>query len=103
ERTEVDDAVGVVALERRERVGRESEQAIRIVLENEYAVAVADLRDRLATLCSQRDASGIVEVGHRVQHLGAPPGGSELPQRGLQSLDNEPAIIHRHVDDVRLV
>ena len=56
------------------RLALESEQAVGVVLDHEQARALADAEDLRPAGGGEGDSGRIVEVRHRVEELGPPPG-----------------------------
>ena len=102
ERPEVDD-VAVHRAQRRVDAAGEAEQPVRVVLHHRDAVCGADLQDLGPALDGERDAGGVVEVRDRVEELRGDPLRGERVQRLAQQFGDEAVLVHRDVDDARLV
>ena len=103
ERAEVDHGLGVVGVQRGQRVAVEPEQAVGVVLEHQDAVPPGDLDDARPALGRQRDAGGVVVVGHRVEELDAAALRPQARSASSSASGTRPVVVQRHVDDVGLV
>jgi len=109
ERAEVEDVVAVatgvrpVGADRRHRWCVEAEQAVRVVLEDHQPRRLADRQHLLTARLGQRDARGVVEVGHGVEELGPLAGGLHVGDRLGKRLRHQAVGVHRDVHDLGLV
>ena len=81
----------------------EAEQPVGVVLKHEQPCRTADLEDLGTSGGRQRGPGRVVEVGDRVEELGASTRGRHRRDRLAQRLGDEPGGIHGHVHDVSLV
>ena len=100
---EVDNAVRVIGAQRPLRLGVETKQAVRVVLDNQQAGPLADAEHLGPALGAERDPGGVVERGDRVQELHPLALAGEPGDAFIQCLGYQPVVVHRHVHDTRLV
>ena len=93
----------VVGAQRPQRLPVEPQQAVGIVLDHEQAGPLADLQHPGPALHAEGHPAGVVEGRDRVEELHPLALAGQPGERLRQRLRDEPAVIHRDVDDVRLV
>ena len=102
ERTQVDDALGAVRGNGRQRVAVEAEQTVGVVFDDQDVLTQTDLGDDWAALSGERDAGGVVVVRNDVDELDRAARRAHAADRLLQGLGNDAVLVHRYVHDVGL-
>ena len=103
ERTQVDDPLVVHRAHRRDRLGVEAEQPVRVVLDDQQVGLLRDLQHPGPPLQGLGDAGRVVEVGDRVEELGLLAGRAQRGHRLAERDRVETVLVHGHVHDLALV
>ena len=82
-----------------QRLALEAKPAVRVVLQHDHVVLVADLQQGPPLLGRQRGAGRVLEVGDRVEQPRHPAGRARAPQR----LHVHAVVLHRQRQDVHAV
>ena len=93
----------VVGAQGPQRLPVEPQQAVGVVLDHQQAGPLADLQHPGPALQAEGHPAGVVEGRDRVEELHPLVIGGQPCDRLRQRLRDEPSVIHRDMDDVRLV